>query len=73
MQSRTQKEKLQVFLIALSILVLLLGGFAIIIRIQLKKLKVARQSLFEANVKQQQINQELLEANELKEKYNNQA
>ncbi len=68
---RTQKEKLQVFLIALSILVLLLGGFAIIIRIQLKKLKVARQSLFEANVRQQQINQELLEANELKEKYNN--
>lgn len=68
---RNQKEKLQFFLIALSILVLLLAGFAIIIRIQLKKLKAARQSLFEANVVQQQINKELLEANELKEKYNN--
>lgn len=68
---RNQKEKLQVFLIALSILVLLLAGFAIIIRNQVKKLKIARQSLFEANVKQQEINQELLEANELKEKYNN--
>lgn len=69
---KNQKEKLQVFLIVLSILVLLLAGFALIIFNQVKKLKVARAGLFEANLKQQQINQELVEANELKEKYNNQ-
>lgn len=69
---KTQKEKLELFLLLLSILVLLLAGFAIIIRNQVKKLKAARAGLFEANLKQQQINQELVEANELKEKYNNQ-
>ena len=69
---KSQKEKLQYFLIALSILVIVLAGFAIIIRNQVKKLKAARKSLSEVNVKQQQINQELQEANELKEKYNNQ-
>lgn len=67
---KSQKETLQIFLIVLSILVILLAGFAIIIRSQVKKLKKVRASLFEANVKQQQINKELLEANELKEKYN---
>ncbi len=65
-----QKEKLQYFLIALSVLVILLAGFAFIIRNQVIKLKIARTSLFEANEKQRQINKELLEANELKEKYN---
>jgi hypothetical protein len=69
---KTQKEKLQVFLIVLSILVFLLAGFAIVIRNQIEKLKSARKSLSEANVKQQKINQELGEANELKEKYNHQ-
>ena len=69
---KSQKEKLQHFLIALSILVLLLAAFSLIIRSQVKKLKIARKRLFEANEKQQQINEELFVANELKEKYNNQ-
>ena len=69
---KSQKEKLQYFLIALSIFVVLLAGFAVIIRNQVKKLKAARKSLSEVNLKQQQINQELQEANELKEKYNRQ-
>ncbi len=69
---KSQKEKLQIFLIALSILVLLLGGFAVIIRNQVKKLKVARANLSEANLKLQQTNHELVEVNELKEKYNSQ-
>lgn len=43
---KIQKEKLQLFLIALSILVILLGGFSIIIRSQVKKLKIARKHLF---------------------------
>lgn len=68
----TQKQKLITSLIFLALLVLLLAGFAIIIRKQVKKLKVARFSLLEANLKQQQINQELVEVNELKEKYNDQ-
>jgi hypothetical protein len=69
---KSQKEKLQLFLVALSILVILLGGFSIIIRNQVKKLKTARKRLFEVNNKLQQINQELLETNEIKEKYNEQ-
>lgn len=69
---KKQKEKLQYLLIALSLLVILLAGFAIIIRNQLRKLNAARKTLSEVNVKQQQINQELQEANELKEKYNHQ-
>ncbi len=69
---KNQKEKLQYFLIALSILAISLAGFAMIIRNQVKKLKAARKSLSEINLKQQKINQELQEANELKEKYNNQ-
>lgn len=67
---KSQKEKLQYSLFVLSVLVLLLAGFAIIIRSQLIKLKAARKSLIEANNKQRQINQELLEANTLKEEYN---
>ncbi len=69
---KSQKEKLQLFLIALSILVLLLAGFSIIIRSQVKKLKIARKSLFDANARLRQVNEELLEANEIKEKYNEQ-
>lgn len=69
---KNQKEKLQYLLLALSVLVILLATFAIIIRNQVKKLKAARKSLSEVNVKQHQINQELQEANELKEKYNHQ-
>ncbi len=67
---KTQKAELEIFLILLSVLVLLLAGFAIIIRNQLKKLKVIRASLSEANLKQQQINRELSESNNLKERYN---
>ena len=69
---KNQKEKLQYFLLALSFLVILLAGFAIIIRNQVKKLKAARKSLSEINLKQKQINEELLEANELKGKFNHQ-
>ena len=69
---KSQKEKLQYSLVVLSLLVVSLAVFAVIIRNQVKKLKAARKSLSEVNVKQQQINQELQEANELKEKYNNQ-
>lgn len=65
-----QKQKLITYLVLLGLLVLLLAGFAIIIRMQVKKLKFARFSLLEANLKQQQINEELLESNLLKEKYN---
>ena len=67
-----QKQKLITSLILLGLLVLLLAGFAIIIRMQVKKLKFARLSLLEANLKQQQINEELIESNQLKEKYNSQ-
>lgn len=67
---KSQKEKLQYSLFILSVLVLLLAGFAFIIRNQLMKLKAARKSLLEANGKLRQINLELLEANALKEKYN---
>lgn len=67
---KSQKQKLQYFLFVLSVLVILLAGFAVIIRSQVKKLKTARANLFKANEKQQQINKELLKANELKEKYN---
>lgn len=69
---KTQKAKLEVFLILLSVLVLLLAGFAVIIRSQVKKLKLIRARLSEANLKQQQINQELSESNSLKERYNTQ-
>ncbi len=69
---KNQKEKLQRFLIALSILVVVLAIFSLIIRSQLKKLKIARKNLFEANEKLQHINQALSEANEIKEKYNEQ-
>lgn len=69
---KSQKEKLQRFLIALSILVLVLAAFSLVIRSQVKKLKITRKRLFEANESQQQINQELSEANEIKERYNEQ-
>lgn len=69
---KSQKEKLQHFLIALSILVLVLAAFSLIIRSQVKKLKIARKRLFEANARQQLINKELSEVNEIKEKYNEQ-
>lgn len=68
----SQKHKQQQYLIALSLVVLLLAGFALVIRNQVKKLKLARQKLVEANVQQQQVNQQLLEANKLKETYNQQ-
>jgi hypothetical protein len=68
----TQKGKLQFFLVLLSIFALLLAAFAIIIFTQVKKLKVAKASLSDANVKLQQINIELIAANQLKEKYNSQ-
>ena len=67
---KSQKEKLQVFLFALSILVLLLGSFAMIILNQVKKLKIARAKLSEANLRLQHTNHELVQVNELKEKYN---
>jgi len=69
---QVQKEKLIIYLVLLGILIIALAGFAIIIRKQLTKLKLARLSLLEANIKQQAINQELVTANELKEKYNEQ-
>lgn len=69
---KNQKEKLQAFLIALSILVLLLAGFAVIIRNQVKKLSIAKQSLSDANSRLQKLNQELSEANDVKQKYNTQ-
>jgi hypothetical protein len=59
---KSQKEKLQIFLVALSVLVILLAGFAVIIRNQVKKLKMARASL-------QAINHQLTEANKIKEEY----
>ncbi len=67
-----QKKKLITYLILLGLLVFLLAGLAIIIRMQVSKLKIARFSLLEANLKLQQINEELLESNLLKEKYNGQ-
>ena len=68
----SQKRQLVIYLILMAVLVLLLAGVALIVRQQVKNLKIARQSLLESNVKQQQINQELEKANALKEKYNNQ-
>jgi hypothetical protein len=68
----SQKQKLVAYLILMGVLVLLLAGVALIVRQQVIKLKAARLSLQEANLKQQQINQELEKANALKEKYNDQ-
>ncbi|MEO5892494.1 MAG: DUF6377 domain-containing protein [Ferruginibacter sp.] len=67
-----QKQKLIISLLLLGLLVLLLACFVIIVRNQVKKLKVARLSLLESNLRQQQINDELEKANALKEKYNGQ-
>lgn len=67
---KTQKQKLITYLMVLTFLVLVLTGFGLIIRNQVKNLKMARLGLLEASLKQQQINQELVEANELKKKYN---
>ena len=65
-----QKKKLIISLILLTLLVLLLAAFAVIVRNQVRKLRVARLSLLEANLKQQAINQELEKAYALKEEYN---
>ncbi len=62
---QSQKEKLITSLILFAFLILLLAGFAIIVRNQVRKLKIARLSLL-------LINQQLIEANDLKEKYNSQ-
>ena len=62
---QSQKEKLITSLIVFAFLILLLAGFAIIVRNQVRKLKIARLSLLH-------INQQLIEANDLKEKYNSQ-
>ncbi len=69
---KSQKQKLVIFLTLLSFLVILLACFAIVIRNQVKKLKLARAGLYEANQKQQQVNAELVKANELKALYNDQ-
>ncbi|MEO7309329.1 MAG: DUF6377 domain-containing protein [Chitinophagaceae bacterium] len=69
---QAQKRKLVIYLILLLVLVLVLAGLGFIIRNQVVKLKAIKQSLLEANQKQQQINAELLVANELKEQYNRQ-
>ncbi|MEO6549199.1 MAG: DUF6377 domain-containing protein, partial [Ferruginibacter sp.] len=68
----SQKRQLIIYLILMAVLVLLLAGVALIVKQQVKNLKIARQSLLESNIKQQQINQELEKANSLKEKYNDQ-
>ena len=62
---QSQKEKLITSLIVFAFLILLLAAFAIIVRNQVRKLKIARLSLLH-------INQQLIEANDLKEKYNSQ-
>ncbi|MES2776821.1 MAG: DUF6377 domain-containing protein [Bacteroidota bacterium] len=65
-----QKQRLVTYLVLLGVLTLALAVLALIIRKQVKKLKAARASLLEANLKQQQINQELVSANQMKEQYN---
>lgn len=60
-----QKQRLIISLLLFSLFILLLAGFALIVRMQVKKLRVARQSLLF-------INQQLIDANNLKEKYNGQ-
>ena len=52
--------------------VLLLAGVTLIVRQQVKKLKVAKASLLQSNLKQQEINAQLTEANLFKERYNEQ-
>ncbi len=68
----TQKQRLVIYLVLMLVLVLLLAGVALIVRQQVIKLKAARLSLQESYAKQQQINDELQQANALKEKYNDQ-
>jgi uncharacterized protein DUF6377 len=65
-----QKKKLQIFLILISILAVFLAVLVIVIWKQVKKLSIAKQNILEANEKQKIVNEELLEANTLKEKYN---
>ncbi len=68
----SQKQKLIIYLMLMALLILLLLVVALIVRNQVIKLKSARLSLLESNLKQQQINAELEKANALKEKYNDQ-
>ena len=69
---KSQNQKLQASILSLVFLIIILAAFAIIIYNQVKKLKVAKGHLLEANLNQQRINDELADANQLKEKYNNQ-
>ncbi|MES1220321.1 MAG: DUF6377 domain-containing protein [Bacteroidota bacterium] len=67
---KSQKEKLKVFLILISVLAVFLAALVVIIWKQVKKLRGAKQNISEANEKQKSINEELRDANTLKEKYN---
>ncbi len=68
----TQKQQLVTYLWLMVLLVLLLAGVTLIVRQQVKKLKVAKDSLLQSNLKQQEINAQLTEANLVKERYNEQ-
>ncbi|MFD2999386.1 DUF6377 domain-containing protein [Pontibacter toksunensis] len=64
-----QRRTLFFYAIAVTMLSVLVVAFAFIIFRQLKQLRLAKQSVTEANLRLQEINDKLLEANIIKEEY----
>lgn len=64
-----QREKLILYSSIVTILLLLLVCFIVVAYKQNKNLKKAKQIITEANLKQQEINHQLSEANKIKEEY----
>ncbi|MDF2192944.1 DUF6377 domain-containing protein [Paraflavitalea sp. CAU 1676] len=65
----SEKRTLITYAAIVTLLVIALVVLIIIIFRQLRKLKVAQQIITEANIKQQEINNKLLEANKFKDEY----
>ncbi|HEY5462518.1 MAG TPA: DUF6377 domain-containing protein [Hanamia sp.] len=64
-----QRGRLILYSSIVTLLLLLLICFIIVAYKQNKKLKKAKQIITEANIKQQEINHQLIEANKIKEEY----
>lgn len=68
-KTESQKKSLQNIVIALSILALIVVAFSIIIYKQLKARSASRRILSESNLKLQELNTNLKEADKIKEEY----
>jgi len=67
-----QKKTLEHYLLIVSVLFLLLIILTFIIYVQLKKIKLAKEIIYNAHVKEKEINHLLNEANTIKEQFNQQ-